>query len=103
MGHALLLRFTGYFLSIILTLAAYFIIIEPAFFHLETGTASIVIFVLALVQAAVQLIFFIHIWKEEGPLWNLHVFISTVLVIFIVIFFSIWIMNHLNYNMQYSS
>jgi cytochrome o ubiquinol oxidase subunit IV len=100
MHHELTSRFTGYITSLILTLAAYFIILQPEFFHFDVRTAAMVIFALALVQSLVQLIFFINVWKEEGPLWNLCVFISTVSIIFIVIFFSIWIINHLNYNMQ---
>lgn len=100
MSHVLLSRVTGFILSLLLTFAAYFIIVEPEFFHLNTKTAIITIFALALIQSFIQLIFFINVWKEEGPLWNLGVFLSTVSIIFIVIFFSIWIMNHLNYNMR---
>lgn len=100
MSHALLLRATGFILSLLLTFAAYFIIVEPEFFHLSTETAIIIIFAFALIQSFVQLIFFINVWKEEGPLWNLIIFLSTVSIIFIVIYFSIWIINHLNYNMR---
>jgi len=100
MIQALTSRFTGYFLSLLLTLAAYFIIVSPSYFNFDVKTAVITIFTLALLQSLVQLIFFIHVWKEKGPLWNLWVFISTVSIIFIIIFFSIWIIQHLNYNMQ---
>lgn len=100
MHHDLIFRITGFITSLILTLAAYFIIVNPEFFHFDNKTAVIVILILALIQALVQLIFFINVWKEKGPLWNLGVFISTVGIIFIVIFFSIWIMDHLNYNMM---
>lgn len=93
------LRIIGFIASVILTLAAYFIAVSPQFFHLETKTALIVIFVLAAFQATAQFIFFIDLWREEGPRWNLGVFISTILMIFIIIFFSIWIIHHLNYNM----
>lgn len=94
-------RVTGFVASLILTLAAYFIIVRPEFFNLENKTAFIIIFNLALVQSLVQLIFFINVWKEEDKaLWNLGVFISTASIIFIIIFFSIWIINHLNYNMR---
>lgn len=93
-------RVTGYIFSLLLTIAAYFIITEPSFFALSNKTAIILIFCLALVQSIVQLIFFIHVWKEKGAIWNLGIFISTVGILFIVIFFSIWIMNHLNYNMR---
>lgn len=100
MMQALTSRFTGYFLSLLLTFAAYFIIASPAYFNFDVKSAVIAIFALALLQSLVQLIFFIHVWKEKGPLWNLWVFISTVSIIFIIIFFSIWIIQHLNYNMQ---
>jgi cytochrome o ubiquinol oxidase operon protein cyoD len=100
MHRELSLRVTGFIASLILTLAAYFIILNPDFFHFDIKTAIIVIFIFALVQALAQLIFFINVWKEKGPLWNLSVFISTVSIIFVIIFFSVWIMNHLNYNMR---
>lgn len=100
MYHALSLRVTGLITSLLLTLAAYFVILHPEFFNFDISTAVIVIFSLALIQSLVQLIFFINVWKEEGPLWNLGIFLSTVSIIFIIIYFSIWIINHLNYNMQ---
>jgi cytochrome o ubiquinol oxidase operon protein cyoD len=100
MNRELSFRVTGFITSLVLTVIAYFIIINPEFFNFNIKTAIIIIFILALIQSLVQLIFFINVWKEEGPLWNLGIFISTVSIIFIVVFFSIWIMNHLNYNMM---
>jgi len=100
MNRELSFRATGFITSLILTIAAYFIILNPEFFNFNISRAVIIIFLLALIQSIVQLIFFINVWKEKGPLWNLGIFISTVSIIFIVIFFSIWIMNHLNYNMM---
>lgn len=94
------LRVTGFITSIVLTLTAYFIIINPGFFNLNINSAVIAIFILALVQSLVQLIFFIDVWKEKGTLWNLCIFISTVSIIFVIVFFSILIINHLNYNMR---
>lgn len=100
MSHKLSLRVTGFVASLVLTLVAYSIIVYPEFFNIDVKMAIIVIFLLALAQSLVQLIFFINVWKEDGPLWNLSVFISTVSIIFIIIFFSILIINHLNYNMH---
>lgn len=96
--HELTVRLTGFIASLALTLIAYLIILNPEFFNLQT--AIIVIFSLALIQSLVQLIFFIDVWKKKELVWNLGIFISTVSIIFIVIFFSIWIINHLNYNMR---
>lgn len=100
MHYEITSRITGFATSLALTLAAYFIIVDPSFFNFDVQTAIAVIFSLALVQSLIQLIFFIDVWKEEGPLWNLSVFISTASIIFIIVFFSIWIINHLNYNMR---
>jgi len=99
MRYEISLKVAGYILSLLLTLAAYFIILHPNVFNSDITTAMIVIFALALIQSLVQLIFFINVWREEGTFWNISVFASTVSIIFIIIFFSIWIMNHLNYNM----
>lgn len=100
MNQELSFRVTGFIISLILTIVAYFFIINPKFFNFNVKTTIVIIFTLALIQSLVQLIFFINVWKEEGSLWNVGIFISTVSIIFIIIFFSIWIMNHLNYNMM---
>lgn len=93
-------RVIGYIASLILTLGAFLIFFRPDFFHLEMKMNIVVIFILAILQCSVQSIFFLHILSEKGPRWNLIVFASTVSIIFIIVFFSVWIMNHLNYNMQ---
>lgn len=98
MHHKLGRPIVGFILSLALTLIAYFIMINPESFELKT--AVLAIFVLALVQSLIQLIFFIHVWKEGGTYWNSTVFASTATIIFVVVFFSIWIINHLNYNMM---
>lgn len=96
----LTLRITGFIASLLLTVTAYFMIVRPEFFHLGIRTIVIVIFILAVLQGMVQLIFFINIWQEKGPRWNLGVFVSTLCIIVIIVAFSIWIMNHLDYNMM---
>ena len=100
MNAEVAMKMSGFFGSLLLTFLTYFIITNPASFNFNVEEAIWVIFVLALIQALVQLIFFINVWNEKGPLWNLGVFISTVSVIFIVIYFSIWIINNLNHNMH---
>jgi heme/copper-type cytochrome/quinol oxidase subunit 4 len=101
MTNPLTLRITGFFSSLILSLVSFSIIIDPHAFNLEINAAVIAIFILALGQSLVQLYFFIDVWEEEdGTQWNLGVFASTVSIIFIIIFFSMWIINHLNYNMR---
>ncbi|MCE2982340.1 MAG: cytochrome C oxidase subunit IV family protein [Parachlamydia sp.] len=100
MHYELTYRVTGLIASLILTLAAYFIIVNPHFFNTSNQAAFLIAFSLALTQSLVQLIFFIDVWKEKGVPWNFWIFVSTVSIIVIVVGFSIWIINHLNYNMH---
>ena len=93
-------RVIGFVASLILTVAAFLIIINPNFFRLDIKMAINVILVLALLQFIVQCIFFLNLLSEKGPRWNLVVFASTLSVLVIIIAGSIWIMNHLNYNMM---
>lgn len=93
---------TGFILSIVLTLAAFFVVLYPGYFHLQNAGAIATVLVLAVVQLFVQLIFFLHIGKESGPKWKLAAFASTLGIVIIIVIGSIWIMDHLNYNMMAS-
>lgn len=100
MNRQVAFRFVGFILSLILTLIAYLIMTNQEGLYFHAKTAVVIILVLAFLQSLVQLVFFIDVWNEKGTFWNLGIFISTISIIFIVVFFSIWIMNHLNYNMM---
>ncbi|HEX9503957.1 MAG TPA: cytochrome o ubiquinol oxidase subunit IV [Patescibacteria group bacterium] len=86
----------GFFLSIGLTLMAYFVVAQ----HLLIGwDLVLVIMGLAFIQLWVQLIFFLHLGQESKPRWNLYALFSTGSIIFIVIVGSLWIMQNLSYHM----
>lgn len=51
---------------------------------------------LALVQAIVQLLFFLHVGQEAKPRWETVVFYFMVVILFIIAAGSLWIMNDLN-------
>lgn len=93
-------RVIGFVASLLLTLTAFLIFFCPSFFHLEMKTNIIIIFILAVLQSTAQSIFFLNVLSEKGTRWNLVVFASTISVVVIIIVFSIWVMNHLNYNMM---
>lgn len=98
-SNSLAKRIIGFAGSLILTLTAFLIFYRPDFFHLDMKINIVLILTLAVLQAAVQSIFFLHVLSEKGPRWNLVVFASTITIVLIIIVFSIWIMNHLHYNM----
>ena len=84
---------TGFISSAILTAASFFL----AMTELVSGrTLIITIVALALVQAAVQVKFFLHVGEEPKPRWESGIFFFMVLVLFIIIVGSIWIMMDLN-------
>lgn len=93
-------RIFGYVASLFLTGTSFLIIASPEFFHIDIKTAIIIILILAVLQFLVQSVCFIHIWREKGPPWNASIFLTTLSIVITIIFFSIWIMHHLNYNMM---
>jgi cytochrome o ubiquinol oxidase operon protein cyoD len=86
----------GLILSVLLTLAAYFLVAN----HMLSKQVLIVtILGLAVIQLWVQLIMFLHLGQESGPRWKLISWVSTAGLILIVIVGSIVIMNNLEYHM----
>ena len=92
----------GFILSLFLTLAAYIL----ASMHISSDHSIIsheilipAVLGLAFVQLVVQLFFFLHLGGRSGSRWKLGMFIATFSFVLIVVGGSIWIMNHLNYNM----
>ena len=89
----------GFFLCIVLTLAAYFLVVEKL---LSGVTLILVILGLGVIQMAVQLVFFMHLGSEYADgkpkhHWNFLVFFFMIMVLVIIVFGSLWIMYTLNY------
>lgn len=93
-GHGSLLSYTlGFIASLLLTVAAYFLVSERLF---SDGVVLAAIVALALLQTLVQLVFFFHLGREERPYWNALAFLFMVVVIIILLFGSLWIMFNLD-------
>lgn len=88
---------TGFILSIVLTVIPYFLVTQKL---LEGALLVTIIVTIAFVQLTVQLVFFLHMRHEAKPRLNLIMFISFFSIILVVVVASIWIMTHLNYNMN---
>lgn len=93
----------GFFLSVLLTVAAF----VPVAMHVNTGhdrfshmSLILYILILALIQLGVQMFLFLHLGRGPKPRLNLISFVVTLTLVIIVIAASLWIMNHLNYNMS---
>ena len=88
----------GLILSLIFSVAAYRIVTH---YHLPHDVLTFTIVGLGTLQAIIQLVFFLHLGLEsDRPRWNLMMFLFGVLVMFLVIGGSLWIMHNLRYNVM---
>lgn len=94
---ALKLRIIGFVASLLLTLSAYWVLVSGGFSQKMT---VVTLLILALLQGMFQAICFLHLSMEKRARWNLAIFVSTISIIIVIIIGSIWIMDHLNYNMM---
>jgi cytochrome o ubiquinol oxidase subunit IV len=83
----------GFLLSLLLTGTSFLLVISSplsgqVLIHTLTG--------LAIVQAIIQLLFFLHLGQEDKPRWETLVFYFMVLILLIIAIGSLWIMNDLN-------
>ncbi|QHW33627.1 cytochrome o ubiquinol oxidase subunit IV [Paenibacillus rhizovicinus] len=81
----------GFALSIILTIIPILAVLNGWF----GSTATIIVLLAtAVLQFAVQLLFFMHLREEEGPRYNLLTLVLGLIIVIVVIYGSIWIMDH---------
>ena len=96
-GHWILNSNLGLGFSIVLTAAAFW----AASTHLIWGPAvPAALVVLAIAQMGVHLVFFLHVTTGPDNTNNVLALAFGVLVVFLIVFGSIWIMDHLNQNMM---
>jgi len=83
----------GFIASFLLTTISFTLVST----HALTGhTLVYTIIGLALTQAILQLLFFLHVGQEPKPRWETIVFFFMVMVLLIIVGGSLWIMNDLN-------
>lgn len=88
---------SGFVLSVGLTIAAYML----ALHHWRSAAATAcLLMVLALIQFVVQMVFFLHVGREDKPRWKLALLASMVVFVVVLVAGSIWVMYSLNYRMN---
>ncbi|MDN3504812.1 MAG: cytochrome C oxidase subunit IV family protein [Rhabdochlamydiaceae bacterium] len=85
----------GLIISFILTLVSYFIASDGM---KGSYTLSVILLAFGAAQALVILILHMHIFAESKPRWNLITFLFLILVIFVLVGGTLWIMYNLSYN-----
>lgn len=86
---------TGFVLSIVLTLLAFVFVINSI---LPRQELTYTLLFIAVVQLIVQMVFFLHV--SRGSRWKLLTLIFTIFFVLLIVVGTIWVMNHLNYNMM---
>lgn len=90
---------TGFILSILLTIIPYVLVVN----HVLTSDGTFIsIVILAVLQLLVQLIFFLHLSSNPEPEQRSKSlsFIFTLVVLFILVAGTLWIMYNMNVNMM---
>lgn len=87
----------GFVLSVALTLVAYALVQQRV---LENDLLLGLVIGLAIAQFVVQMVFFLHLGRERKPRWNLVVFGFMLMVLFILVWGTLWIMQSLDYHMM---
>lgn len=88
---------TGFVLSVILTAIPFALVMTGTLSPRLTG-AIIVAF--AVVQVIVHMIYFLHMSPKSEGGWSLTSLVFTVIVVFIMLAGSLWVMHNLNTNMM---
>ena len=87
----------GFILSVILTAIPFWLVMTH---QLPPGTTKLVLFGFAAVQVVVHMIYFLHMNSTSEGGWNFMALILTIILLFIVMTGSIWVMYHMNANMM---
>lgn len=88
----------GFIISIILTLLAFYLVAGNYFNDVVLDSAIVS---LGVIQAFVQLFFFLHLGEESEPRWNFMAFLFMAGVIVILVAGTLWIMYHLDYRTEH--
>jgi len=83
----------GFVASLLLTLLSFSLVVYKV---LNGPTLIYTLISLGLVQAAVQLLFFLHLGQEAKPRWETLIFAFMLLLLLIVLIGTLWVMHDLN-------
>ena len=87
----------GFVLSIVLTAVPFGLVMAGT---IPAATAVPICLALAVVQIVVHLVYFLHMNRSSSRSWNMAALVFTVVVVAILGAGTIWVMYHLNLNMN---
>ncbi|REK71721.1 cytochrome o ubiquinol oxidase subunit IV [Paenibacillus paeoniae] len=91
-GHGSMKSYViGFLLSIVLTIIPLVAVMNDMF---SKQVTTVIILIMAILQFAVQLLFFMHIRDEKKPRYNLISLIFGLVIMLTIVAGSIWIMTY---------
>ncbi|WP_443751131.1 cytochrome o ubiquinol oxidase subunit IV [Asticcacaulis solisilvae] len=87
----------GFALSVVLTAVPFALTMLHV---LPVATLIPVIIGIGLVQIVVHLVYFLHMNTSPSHIWNNAAFVCALIIVFIVIVGTLWVMYHMNHNMM---
>lgn len=99
-GSGVVKYFVGFVLSVVLTLAAFWPVMNNYLAEWSVSAKVVYLLGLALVQMMVQIAFFLHLTDGSDAKYNLMTMWGAVVCVFIIISGTWWTMWHLNYQVM---
>ncbi|WP_075791395.1 cytochrome o ubiquinol oxidase subunit IV [Massilia putida] len=87
----------GFILSVILTAIPFWLVMTH---QVAPGATKALIIGFAAVQFVVHMVYFLHMNSKSEGGWNMMAMLLTIILLFIVLTGSIWVMYHMNANMM---
>lgn len=88
----------GFLLSVVLTAIPFWLVMGDVLANKVTTT--IIILGFAVVQMLVHMVYFLHLNSRSEGGWNMLGLIFTLVLVFIMLAGSLWVMYHMNANMM---
>lgn len=89
---------TGFLLAAILTAIPFYLVMHQVFD--DPSVTVLTVLGLAAVQIVVHMVYFLHMSAQSEGGWTMLAFIFTLMLVFIVLSGSLWVMYHLDHNMM---
>lgn len=89
---------TGFVLAAILTIIPFWLVMGDVFDN--RNVTALIIMAFAVVQIVVHMVFFLHMNPRSEGGWTLLALAFTLIIVFITLAGSLWVMYHLNANMM---
>lgn len=87
----------GFILAVILTVIPFWLVMARP---LDTTITMAIILAFAVAQVVVHMIYFLHMSPKQEDGWTFTTLIFALIVIFIMLAGTLWVMFHLNTNMM---